>query len=99
VKSTLLSEFPHLYGDDRGADSRVVEAKDKNIKRNEQPMEPDNTRETVRLSRSVTGGNSLFSLSNAQGLDVRGRMTSGDARDRRWRSVFDRSFTRSMSFC
>lgn len=45
----LLSEFPHLYAEDQGTDRAVIEAKDKNIKINEQPMEPDNTRSTVHL--------------------------------------------------
>ena len=45
----LLSEFPHLYAEDQGTDRAVIEAKDKNIKINEQPMEPDNTRATVHL--------------------------------------------------
>ena len=45
----LLSEFPHLYAGDQGTDRAVIEAKDKNIKINEQPMEPDNTRSTVHL--------------------------------------------------
>jgi hypothetical protein len=45
----LLSDLPHLYAEDQGADRPVVEAKDKNIKGNEQPMEPDNMRNTVHL--------------------------------------------------
>ena len=45
----LLSEFSHLYAEDRGADRPVVEAKDKNIKGNEQPMEPATTRDTAHL--------------------------------------------------
>ena len=47
----LLGEFPHLYAEDHGTDRAVIEAKDKNIKTNEQPMEPDNTRGTVHLVR------------------------------------------------
>ena len=45
----LLREFPHLYAEDQGTDRAVIEAEDKNIKTNEQPTEPDNTRETVHL--------------------------------------------------
>jgi hypothetical protein len=47
----LLSGLPHIYAyaEDRAADSPFVELKKEKVKRNEQPMEPDNTRETVRL--------------------------------------------------
>ena len=44
----LLSDLPHLYAEDQGADSPVVEAKEEKIKR-DQPMEPDNTRDIVHL--------------------------------------------------
>ena len=45
----LLSDFPHLYAEDQGTDRAVIDAKDKNIKINEQPMEPDNIHATVHL--------------------------------------------------
>lgn len=45
----LLSEFPQLYADEGKTDRPVVEAKDRNIKTSEQPMEPDNTPDTVHL--------------------------------------------------
>ena len=44
----LLSDLPHLYAEEQGVDSPVVEAKEEKIKR-DQPMEPDNTRDTVHL--------------------------------------------------
>jgi hypothetical protein len=45
----LLSDLPHLYAEDQGADSPVVEPKEKNITANEQPMEPDITRGALPL--------------------------------------------------
>jgi len=45
----LLGDLPHLYAEDQGADSPVVEAKEKNIKANEQPMAPDSPRGTLPL--------------------------------------------------
>jgi hypothetical protein len=45
----LFSDLPHLYAEDQGADSSVVEARDKNPKTSEQPMESDNTRGTLPL--------------------------------------------------
>jgi hypothetical protein len=44
----LLSGVPHLYAD-QGADSPVVEPKENSIKPNEEPTEPDNSRDTVPL--------------------------------------------------
>lgn len=43
-----LSQFPHLYAQNGGADSPAVESNEgKNIRRNDQPMEPDNSRGLV----------------------------------------------------
>ena len=41
----LVSNSPHLYAEERRADSSLVEPI---INRNEQPMEPGNTRDTIR---------------------------------------------------
>ena len=46
----LLGAAPNIDADDRAADRPALDTTEgKNIKRNEQPMEPDNTRATVHL--------------------------------------------------
>ena len=44
----LLSAFPDICAEDRGAGSPVVEAKD-NVKRNEQPKEPETSYDNIHL--------------------------------------------------
>jgi hypothetical protein len=46
----LLGAAPNVYADDRAADRPAVDTTEgKNIKRNEQPMEPATTRDTAHL--------------------------------------------------
>jgi hypothetical protein len=46
----LLSDFPHVYAEDQGANWPIVETKEgKNLKRNDKTKEPDNRRQPIGL--------------------------------------------------